>query len=56
MRRIEGEDGLAVLIGPAEDGTPLEIGILDLDGDAAVVIHAMRVRAKFIASLDREQR
>jgi len=33
--------------GPAQDGTPLEIGILDLNGEDPVVIHAMRLRPKF---------
>jgi hypothetical protein len=46
-RRIEMDDDLTMLIGPARDGTPLEIGVLDLNGDDAVVIHAMRLRPKF---------
>jgi hypothetical protein len=46
-RRIEMDDDLTLLIGPARDGTPLEIGVLDLNGDDAVVIHAMRLRPKF---------
>lgn len=41
------DDDLTMLIGPARDGTPLEIGVLDLNGDDAVVIHAMRLRPKF---------
>ncbi len=41
------DDDLTMLIGPARDGTPLEIGVLDLSGDDAVVIHAMRLRPKF---------
>src|SRR5260370_39805240 len=36
-----------MLIGPARDGTPLEIGVLDLSGEDPVVIHAMRLRSKF---------
>ncbi|MGH2802466.1 MAG: hypothetical protein ACRDL4_05375, partial [Thermoleophilaceae bacterium] len=38
---------LAMLIGPASDGTLLELGVLDLDGDDPVVIHAMRLRPRF---------
>jgi hypothetical protein len=38
---------LTMLIGPARDGTPLEIGVLDLNGEDPVVIHAMRLRPKF---------
>jgi hypothetical protein len=46
-RRIDVDDDLTMLIGPARDGTPLEIGVLDLSSDDAVVIHAMRLRPKF---------
>ena len=35
-----------MLIGPASDGALLEIGVLDLEGDDAVVIHAMSLRQK----------
>jgi len=38
---------LTMLIGPARDGTPLEIGVLGLGGEDPVVIHAMRLRPKF---------
>jgi len=46
-RTIEMDVDLTMLIGPARDGTPLEIGVLGLNGDDAVVIHAMRLRPKF---------
>lgn len=36
-----------MLIGPAPDGALLEIGLLDLDGEDPVVIHAMPLRAEF---------
>ena len=36
-----------MLIGPARDGALLEIGVLDLEGDDPVVIHAMPLRQKF---------
>lgn len=35
-----------MLIGPARDGAPLGIGVLDLNGADPVVIHAMRLRPK----------
>ena len=35
-----------MLIGPARDGAPLEIGVLDLNGADPVVIHAMPLRPK----------
>lgn len=40
------EEDLTMLIGPAVDGRLLEIGVLDLDGDDPVVIHAMALRPK----------
>lgn len=36
-----------MLIGAAADGSLLEIGVLDLDGDDPVAIHAMALRPKF---------
>lgn len=42
------DDEFAMLIGPAIDGTLLEIGILDLEGEDPVVIHAMQARPKFL--------
>lgn len=36
-----------MLIGPVADGSMLEIGILDIEGDDPVVIHAMVLRPKF---------
>lgn len=41
------DEDLTMLIGPATDGALLEIGVLDLDGEDPVVIHAMKLRAKF---------
>jgi hypothetical protein len=36
-----------MLIGSACDGAPLEIGMLGLDSDDPVIIHALPLRAKF---------
>lgn len=47
MRRIVMDEDLTMLIGPAVDGQILEIGVLDLDGNDPVVIHAMSLRPKF---------
>jgi len=47
IRKIDMDDDLTMLIGPARDGTPLEIGVLDLNGEDPVVIHATRLRPKF---------
>jgi len=37
-----------MLIGPARNGTLLEIGILDADGDDPVAIHAMPARPSLL--------
>ncbi|MGH3500979.1 MAG: hypothetical protein ACRDQA_08805 [Nocardioidaceae bacterium] len=47
VRRVLMDDDLTMLIGPASDGALLEIGVLDIDGDDPVVIHAMPLRQKF---------
>jgi hypothetical protein len=47
MRRILLDDDLTMLIGPATDGALLEIGILDMEGDDPIVIHAQPLRPKF---------
>jgi hypothetical protein len=51
-RRIILDDDLTMLIGPATNGSPLEIGLLDIDGTDPVVIHAMPLRSKFHRFLD----
>jgi hypothetical protein len=47
MRGVAMGDDLTMLIGPASDGALLEIGVLDLEGDDPVVVHAMALRPKF---------
>jgi hypothetical protein len=51
-RKIDMDEDLTMLIGPARDGTPLEIGVLGLAGDDPVAIQAMPLRPKFFP-LDR---
>jgi hypothetical protein len=46
MRRVVLDDDLTMLIGPASDGALLEVGVLDIDGDDPVVIHAQPLRPK----------
>jgi len=41
------DEDLTMLIGPASGGALLEIGVLDIDGDDPVIIHAMALRSKF---------
>ena len=47
IRRVVGDEDRTMLIGAASDGALLEIGILDIDGEDPVVIHAMALRPKF---------
>jgi hypothetical protein len=56
IKRIPGNEDVAMFIGPARNGTPLEIGVLGSSGDDPVVIHAMPLRAKFYRFLGRGER
>lgn len=47
VRRVVMDEELKMVIGPGSDGALLEIGVLDIDGDDPVVIHAMALRPKF---------
>jgi hypothetical protein len=46
--RQRHEDEFTMLIGSARDGSLLEVGILDAEGDDPVVIHAMPLRPKLL--------
>jgi hypothetical protein len=41
------DDNLTMIIGPVGSGAMLEVGVLDMEGDDPVVIHAMPLRPKF---------
>ena len=45
--KVDLDEDLTMLIGSARDGAPLEIGVLGLDSDDPVIIHALSLRAKF---------
>lgn len=45
--RVAMDADLTMLIGPASDGALLEIGVLVIDGDDPVIIHAMALRSEF---------
>ena len=45
------DNSLTMLIGPARDGSMLEVGVLDIDGEDPVVIHAMPLRRRFYGFL-----
>jgi hypothetical protein len=52
-RKIEMDEDLTMLIGPARDGMPLETGVPGPGSDDPVVIHAMRLRPKFSPFISR---
>jgi hypothetical protein len=52
-RKVDMDEDLTMLIGPAQDGSLLEVGVLDLGGADPVVIHAMRLRPKFYQFISR---
>jgi hypothetical protein len=56
LRRTDMDEGLTMFIGPARDGTLLEIGVLDFEGDDPVILHAMRLRSKFYPLLGKHRR
>jgi hypothetical protein len=53
-RKIEMDEDLTMLVGPARDGTLLEIGVLDWRGEDPVIIHAMGLRPKFYPLIGEE--
>jgi hypothetical protein len=46
IREFIGDD-VTMLVGPARDGSLLEIGVLDIDGQDAVIVHAIPLRRRF---------
>ena len=46
VRRITMDERFTLLIGPATTGALLEIGVLSIDSDPAI-IHAMALRPRF---------
>lgn len=51
-RKVTMDEDLTMLIGAAQDSALLEVGVLDIDGDDPVIIHAMALRPKFYPLLD----
>lgn len=41
------DEDMSMFFGPGRDGNFLEIGVLDVDGDDPVIMHAMKMRKKF---------
>jgi hypothetical protein len=42
------EDEFTMRVGPARDGDLLEIGVLGIDTDDPVIVHAMRARPQYL--------
>jgi len=42
------DDGLVMLVGPDRSGVLMEIGVVRADDGTPVIVHAMRVRSKFL--------
>jgi hypothetical protein len=56
VRQEDADDEVVMLIGPARDGSPLEIGVLGHFTDDPVIIHAMPLRPKFYLFLGERRR
>jgi hypothetical protein len=42
------DDDFTMRVGPAQDGDLLEVGVLDIDTDDPVIVHAMRARPQYL--------
>ena len=42
------EDDFTMLVGPARNSDLLELGVLDIETDDPLIVHAMRARPKFL--------
>ena len=42
------DDDFMMRVGPARDGDLLEVGVLGVDTDDAVIVHAMRARPQYL--------
>jgi hypothetical protein len=42
------DDDLTMRVGPARGGELLEVGVLGLDSDDPVIVHAMRARPQYL--------
>ncbi len=51
-RKIDMDNDFTMMIGPARDTALIEVGILDIDGDDPVIMHAMPLRAHLYRYLD----
>ena len=48
---LRRDSDVVIAIGSARSGTPLEVGVVDIEGDDPVVIHAMRLRPAWLQYL-----
>ena len=47
LRVADLDDSLTMFVGPARDGTLLEVGVADSSG-GPIIVHAMRARPKYL--------
>jgi hypothetical protein len=47
IRVVEHDYSMAMVLGPDRAGRLLEVGVVDLDGDEPVIVHAMPMRWKY---------
>jgi hypothetical protein len=48
MAEWEFEDDFTMLVGPARNADLLEVGLIGIETDEAVIVHAMPARPKFL--------
>jgi hypothetical protein len=48
MAEWEFEDDFTMLVGPARNADLLEVGVIGIETDEAVIVHAMPARSKFL--------
>ena len=42
------DDDFTMRVGPAHDGDLLEVGVLGIDSDDSVIVHAMRAHPQYL--------
>ena len=47
LRVADLDDDLTMFVGPARDGTLVEVGVAD-SGRGSIIVHAMRARPKYL--------
>jgi hypothetical protein len=48
---LRRDEDVVIAIGSSRSGAPLEVGVVDIEGDDPVVIHAMKLRRTWLRYL-----